>query len=201
MAAGLSTGYNIVPHAMWPQFDATRTVIYGHSDWRHARQLVALLHTESLYPRVIPLVKKSAFLFREGWGQPSHPLKTLANGQIVIDQVEFDIFLEFDNSADVERFAQLVTRYAKKDSEDEAGLIYGAWWQPFYRTLYARPGAHELTVMLLSFRGYRTNLMGLPEQAAARIKILRTLDPEWTVSTYDIWVNPGFYRNQFGEYK
>jgi hypothetical protein len=201
MSAGLSTGYNIVPHALWPEFDETRTVIYGHSNWQHVRQLVALLHTEGLYPRVVPLLKKSAFVFRDGWGDPRQPLKTLANGQRIIDQVEFDIFFEFATPADVESFAKLVTRYAKKDSTDEAGLLAGSWWQPFYRTLYPRIGADQLTVMLLSFRGYRTNLMGLPEQAAERIQALQAMDNEWDVTTYDIWVNPGFYRNQFGEFK
>lgn len=201
MAAGLSTGYNVVPQSNWPDFDPTRTVIYGHSDWRHARQLVALLHSEGLRPNVTALVKKSAFLHRENWGEPEQPLPTLATGQRYVDQLEYDLFIDFAEPADVQHFTELVDRYAKKDSEDEAGLIHGAWWQPFYRTLKPFAGAHQLTVMLVTSGGYRANLMSIPDLAAEKIRALKALDPEWQVTTFDIWVNPGFYRNQLGDYR
>ena len=201
LEAGLSQGYNIVPVALWPEFDPDKTVIYGHSDWRHARQLVALLQTRGLTPRVTPVLKKSAFLYHEDWGEPSQPLPRLKSGERVVDQLEYDLFLEFDRAEQVTRFAELVTRYAKKDEEDEPGLLHGAWWQPFYRTMSARGGAHQLTVLLLSFRGYRTNLISLPEDAARKLAALRDMDPEWTVTQVEIWVNPGFYRNMLGDYR
>ena len=201
MAAGLSTGYNVVPQFKWPDFDPTRTVIYGHNDWRHARQLVALLYSEGLRPNVTTLIKKSAFLHRDNWGEPEQPLPTLATGQRYVDQLEYDLFIEFTATADVQRFAELVDRYAKKDSEDEVGLIYGAWWQPFYRTLQPFAGGHQLSVMLVTSGGYRANLMSVPELAAEKVRALKSLDPEWQVATFDIWVNPGFYRNQLGDYR
>lgn len=201
LEAELSQGFNIVPIAEWPVFDPQLTVVYGHSDWRHVRQLVALLLTRGLVPRITPVIKKSAFYYHDDWGEPSRPLRRLNNGRRVVDQLEFDLFLEFDAPADVDRFAALVTRYAKKDAADEPGLLHGSWWQPFYRTMAPRAGGHRLAVLLITFRGYRTNLISLPEQAAAKLNALVGLDSEWAVDRYDIWVNPGFYRNMLGDHR
>lgn len=201
MAQGLTTGYNVVPSKMWPKFDISRTVIYGHSDWKHARQLVALLITEGLTPKVVPLAKKSAFLYRDKWGEPTQELPRLSNGHRYIDQLEYDLFFEFASASDIEKFVALVNKYAKKDSADEEGLIYGSWWQPFYRTFVPRPNAYELSVMLVTSGDYRTNLMALPEQVFSRVPMLEAIDPNWEVETFSIWVNPGFYRNQLGDYR
>ncbi len=201
MVAGLSTGYNIVPEELWPDVDPQTTVIYGHADWQHARQLVALLAVNGLHPVVTPLVKKSAFLYRDDWGEPEQELPRLANGQRIVDQLEYDLFMQFASHAEVERFSDLVTLYAKRDSDAETGLIHGAWWQPFYRTLAPFENSHRLTVMLVTYAGYRVNLMSLPDQALQRMEALRKLDVEWRVAPFDIWVNPGFYRGQFGDYR
>ena len=201
MVAGLSTGYNIVPQSLWPQFDTRTTVIYSHSDWQHARQLVALLALHGLTPEVTPLVKQSKFLFRDEWGEPERELPRLANGQRVVDQLEFELFLHFEGPEQIERFGELVTQYAKRDSEDEEGLLHGSWWQPFYRTFEPIEQYHRLVVMLVSYRGFRVNLLSLPDQAEDRLTKLRALSDEWRVTPYDIWVNPAFYRFQLGDYR
>ncbi|MCR9259210.1 MAG: hypothetical protein NXH95_05780 [Pseudomonadaceae bacterium] len=201
MVAGLSTGYNIVPQALWPEFDAESTVIYSHSDWQHARQLVALLALHGLTPEVTPLVKQSKFVARQEWGNAERDLPTLSNGQRVIDQLEFELFFRFDSPRQVEKFGELVTQYAKRDSQDEVGLIHGAWWQPFYRTFAPFPQLNRLVVMLVSYRGFRVNLLSLPEQAPERLLKLRALSDEWQITPYDIWVNPAFYRFQMGDYR
>lgn len=201
MVAGLSTGYNIVPQSLWPEFDPETTVIYSHSDWQHARQLVALLAIHGLTPTVTPLLKQSKFLFRDEWGEPERELPRLADGQRVIDQLEFELFLNFETPEQVTRFGELVTQYAKRDSEDEVGLLHGSWWQPFYRTFVPFDQYHRLVVMLVSYRGFRVNLLSLPEEAADRLTRLRALSDEWQVTPYDIWVNPAFYRFQLGDYR
>lgn len=197
----ITSGYNIIPQSLWPSFDKDRTVIYGHNDWKHARQLVALLHTKGLKPKVTPLIKQSAFLFRDDWGEPTRELVKLENGERLVVQNEYDLFIEFDKPADVERFAELVTQYAKKDSDDEPGLLYDSWWQPFYRSLRPTETGHPLTVMLVKYNGYRANLISLPEEAKGKYKKLAGMNPDWDLETASIWVNPGFYRWQLGDYK
>ncbi len=201
IAVQASTGYNLLPIDQWPTFDASRSVIYGHSNWQHARQLVALLHTEGLYPRVTPVLKKSAFLYHSGWGAPRRPLKILAGGQAVMDQMEFDLVLEFATAGQVEKFAQLVDRFAKRDAPEEVGLIFRAWWQPFYRTRYPRLGAQQMVVIQVLWQGYQAHVLVRVERVAAALAQLKVSAPGWSVSSYDVWVNPGFYRNQLGDYK
>ena len=108
---------------------------------------------------------------------------------------------EFESIEDIDRFYELVTRYAKKDSPDEPGLIYDAWWQPFYRTFQPSSFGKELTVQLVSFQGYRTNLMSLPKDAEEKLQKLRAMHADWSVEPISIWVNPAFYRFQLGDYR
>ncbi len=197
----ITSGYNIIQQSLWPSFDTDRTVIYGHNDWKHARQLIAMLHAKGLKSKVTPLIKQSAFLFRDDWGEPTRELVKLENGERLVVQNEYDLFIEFDKSADVERFAELVTQYAKKDSEDEPGLLHDSWWQPFYRSLRPTKTGHPLTVMLVKYNGYRANLISLPEEAKGKYEKLVSMNPDWTLETFTIWVNPGFYRWQLGDYK
>ena len=198
---GISTGYNIMPEDRWPQFDPAKTLIYGHNDLKHARQLYALCYSEGLRPKISFLHKKSAFLFRDDWGEPSVPLIQLDNGERLITALEYDLCIEFENPSDIDRFYELVTRYAKKDTADEPGLIHGAWWQPFYRTFQPSSFGNQLTVQLVRYQGYRTNLMSLPKDAPEKNAKLKAMNANWTVESIDIWVNPAFYRFQLGDYR
>lgn len=199
--ASLSNGYNISPDSDWPEFDPDRTVIYGHTNWQHVRQLLALLETRDLHPRVERIDKLSSFVFRDSWGEPSRTLRQLSDGRRLASGIEFDLILEFASPNDISEFASLVTRYAKKDEADETGLLHGSWWQPFYRTLVPYDGALELTVLLVSYAGYRANLISLPEDALTKLAVLEDLHSDWDVEPTTIWVNPGFYRFILGDYR
>ncbi|QXD24468.1 hypothetical protein F7C95_00750 [Opitutia bacterium ISCC 51] len=197
----ITTGYNIMPENRWPQFDPAKTILYGHNDLKHARQLYALCYSEGMRPRVSFLHKRSAFLFRDDWGEPSVPLVQLNNGDRLVTAQEHDLCIEFEASEDVDRFYDLVTRYAKKDTEDEAGLIHDAWWQPFYRTFQPNSFGNQLTLLLVRYEGYRTNLMSMPEEASEKKNKLEAMHSDWEVEAVDIWVNPAFYRFQLGDYR
>ena len=197
----ITKGFNIIPESHWPAFDPDKTVVYGHNDWKHAQQVCALLYSEGLTPRLSAVQKVSAFLFHDDWGEPSRPLIPLQNGRRLVRGVEFDLFLEFDEKQEVERFAQLITRFAKKDSPDEPGLLHGSWWQPFYRTFAKTAYGKPLTVLLVSNHGFRANLISLPEDADGKLTELKAMDSSWTITPIPIWVNPAFYRFQTGDYK
>jgi hypothetical protein len=197
----ISNGYNILPAIQWPKFDPARTIIYGHNDFKHARQLYALWYSEGMRPKVTLLHKSSAFLYNDDWGEPTMPLASLKNGDRLVVTTEYDLCIEFEEEQDIERFSKLVTRYAKKDTPEEGGLIYDSWWQPFYRTFQPSSFGQSLTVMLVQYKGYRANLISMPQDAEKKIAQIRTMSPDWTVESIDIWVNPGFYRFQLGDYK
>lgn len=197
----ITTGYNIMPENRWPAFDPATTILYGHNNLKHARQLVALCYSEGLRPDVTYLHKTSAFLFNDDWGEPGRQLVQLNNGERLVVAEEYDLCIEFQAADDIDRFYDLVTRYAKKDTADEPGLIHGAWWQPFYRTFQPSSFGRQLTVLLVRHQGYRTNLMSMPEEAADKMAKLRAMHADWTVEAVDIWVNPAFYRFQLGDYR
>ena len=197
----ITTGYNIMPESRWPSFDPAKTIVYGHNNLKHARQLYALCYSEGMRPQITYLHKSSAFLFKDDWGTPSRPLVELNNGDRLVVAEEFDLCIEFEESADIDRFYDLVTRHAKKDTEDEPNLIHGSWWQPFYRTFQPSSFGKQLTVLLVSYEGYRTNLMSMPEEAAEKRVKLQAMHPDWSVEPINIWVNPAFYRFQLGDYR
>ena len=197
----ITTGYNIMPEHRWPSFDPAKTIIYGHNNLKHAKQLYALLLSEGLRPQISYLHKSSAFLFNDDWGEPSRPLKQLKNGERLVVAEEFDLCIEFGDTADIGRFHELMLRYAKKDTEDEAGLIHGSWWQPFYRTFQPSSFGKQLTVLLVRYEGYRTNLMSMPGEAEEKRAKLQAMHADWSVEPIDIWVNPAFYRFQLGDYR
>ena len=197
----ITTGYNIMPDSHWPSFDPAKTIVYGHNNLKHARQLYALCYSEGLRPMITFLHKSSAFLFKDDWGTPNRPLVQLDNGDRLVVAEEFDLCIEFEKEADIDRFYDLVTRHAKKDTEDEPNLIHGAWWQPFYRTYQPSSFGNQLTVLLVRYAGYRTNLMSMPEEAAEKMAKLQAMHPDWSVEPIDIWVNPAFYRFQLGDYR
>jgi hypothetical protein len=197
----ISTGYNIMPQRKWPDFDPAKTIIYGHNDFKHARQLYALLHSEGMRPKVTLLHKSSAFLYKDDWGEPTMPLVLLKNGDRLVVTTEYDLCIEFQEEQDIDRFAELVTRYAKKDTPDEQGLIYDSWWQPFYRTFQPSSFGTPLTVMLIQYKGYRANLISIPKLAADKLSRLRKMNADWTAEPITIWVNPAFYRFQLGDHR
>ncbi len=45
---------------------------------------------------------------------------------------------EFANAAQKTRFQEVVFRYAKKDRDNQPGLIHDAWWQPLYTSTTAQ---------------------------------------------------------------
>lgn len=203
MEQGMTTGYNILPDTDWPESDPAMTLIYGHNNPRHARQILALLYLHDIWPAVRPVVKQSAFLYREAWGGAAggRGLRQLKNGERVIDATEYDLILEFRDRADMGVFIGALDRYAKKDYQNEPGLIYRAWWIPFYRSPKPFPGSEKLEVLLVWYDGFRANLICLPEDADRKAEALQKMDPGWEIERYPIWVNPSFHRGQYGDHR
>ena len=129
----LANGYNIATDA-WPDFDPARTLIYGHSDIRHAQQLLALLASEGLQARIGYSGKISAYLHRDGWGEPPEDAVPLSNKRWLIEAREYDLHLEFIKPDDKQAFMAVLRRYAKQQTDNKGPLIYGSWWQPFVRS-------------------------------------------------------------------
>ena len=105
----------------------------------------------------------------------------------------------FDSAEDMKRFHELVTRYAKKDETDEAGLIANAWWQPFYYTDESLSGFKPISLLVVAAGEHEATLTVLEERTDKVIESLSGYN--WSVRTDRVWVNAPFFRFLNGDYK
>lgn len=201
LSLDLTTGYNIFPEGVWPDYAPERSLVYGHNRLKHLRQLLFLLRVKGLDPAFTIVPKTSAFKIREAWGVPAGETPQLPDGTRVAQLAEYDLVLEFASPAELLRFQELVTRYAKKDTEEESGLLYSSWWQPFYRSRVASGAMRPTREIWLSMDGHRANVLSLPAEEAPKTAGLSALSGDWQIEVIDLWVNPSFYRYLEGGYR
>lgn len=199
MLKGLTTGYNIKDRRDYSNFDEALTVSYGHSDMVHASQIIGLLRSEKIDAKVQLELKTSAFIYLPEWGESSYVTTKMADGTIIAHPLEYDLKFQFENQQDKEKFFKLMDKYAKKDAEDQKGLLYESWWQPFIQTEKTE-GYEMLIDNIASDSRYDAHILTLPEKSKALIDEL-SKDRSIRVRAKEVWVNPAFYRFMLGEYK
>lgn len=199
LADGVITGYDIRLDGVYENFPPGRTLIYSQSSIVHLQQLVTLMASEGLSAWVYMTPKISAFLYRDDWGPTSGRVRTLDSGIRVVEGEEFAVMFRFDTENDRYRFHDLVLEYAKKDEEDETGLIANAWWQPFYYSDRPMEGFEPISLVILDW-GHLEATLTVPERkSAAVVDAFRGSDADTRVDR--VWVNPAFYRFLHGGYK
>lgn len=200
---GLVTGYNLKDSRYDPNFVDALSLVYGHSDLKHALQLIGLLRSEGLDAKVQFEPKTSAFVYLKEWGDPGesdlYVVRQIANGNYIEYAKEYDVSFEFDNAADKQRFNAIVQAYAKKNEDNQAGLIYGSWWQPLYYSLTELPEYEIITNNKIAIDHYYAQSFSLKEQSEAVTEGFKSVDPSVTVENYDFWVDIPFYNYLNGE--
>lgn len=196
---GLTTGYNIKDRNDYSNFDENLTVSYGHNDIIHASQIIALMKSENLDAKVQLELKTSAFVYLPEWGESSYVCTKMEDGTIIAHPLEYDLKFQFENEKDKNKFFELVEKYAKKDSEDEKGLLYESWWQPFIQTEKTE-GYELLKDNIVSDEKYDAHILTLPEKSKVLTEEL-SKNKNIKITVKDVWVNPSFYRFMLGEYK
>ncbi|NBD27172.1 hypothetical protein [Paenibacillus glycinis] len=200
---GLVTGYNLKDSHFEPNFVESLSLVYGHSDLHHALQLIGLLRSEGLDAKVQFEPKTSAFVYLKEWGEPGvseqYEVKQIANGNYIEYAKEFDIAFEFATAADKARFNAVVNAYAKKNEENQQGLIAGSWWQPLYYSLTPLPEYKEITNNKIAIGRYYAQSFSLKEQSQAVIDGFKQVDPSVKVESYDFWTDVPFFNYLNGE--
>jgi len=199
LADGVLTGYDLRTRAVYDNFPGGRYFIYSQSSLTHIQQLVTMMHREEIGGWLYVVPKVSAFLFRDDWGEPGENVVSLPDGRLVVQGREMAVLFRFDSSRDRARFHDLVTRYAKKDEADEAGLIVSSWWQPFYYTDEPLNGFKPISLVILSKGDYEATLTVLKERTDDVVSKLK--DGDWTLRVDEVWVNPPFFRFLNGGFK
>ncbi|TLS52626.1 hypothetical protein FE782_08290 [Paenibacillus antri] len=200
----LLTGYNLKDSRYDPNFVDSLSLTYGHDNLQHAVQLIGLLRSEGIDALVQFEPKTSAFIYLKEWGEPtesdSYQVVQIENGNYIAYAKEYDLSFEFETAADKARFQDIVLAYAKKNSDDAAGLIASSWWQPLYYSFTELEGYDLITNNKIEGSGpYYAQSFSLNAASEAIVDGFEALDPDVEVETYTFWVDPPFFRYLNGE--
>ncbi|WP_217597255.1 hypothetical protein [Cohnella sp. GbtcB17] len=199
------TGYNLKDSRYEANFVDSLSLVYGHSDLKHALQLIGLLRSEGIDAKVQFEPKTSAFIYLKEWGEPGvsdlYTVKQIANGNYIEYAKEYDLAFEFANAADKQRFDGIVAAYAKKNEDDQQGLLYGSWWQPLYYSLTELPGFKKITNNKIEHGHYYAQSFSLQSSSQAVAAGFREIDPSVSVNSYDFWTDVPFFNYLNGESK
>lgn len=202
LAKGVFEGYNIKNQALMTSPKSGENVIlYGHSSLLHAKQLITLLTINDIDFTWKLIAKNSAFNIRNDW-QDTQPNE---QGSSIRKAKEYDIQFTFGDQIEQQLFMSLINQYAKKNNDNQTGLIIDAWWQPFYRTFYQNASYRAVKRISLQADGYNASTLVLASnlnKVLTQIKsALLEEKMKVVVSSENIWVNPAFYRYLNGDYK
>ena len=199
LAEGVLTGYDLRMKGVFDNFPPGHTFVYSQSNLLHLQQLVTLLASEDIHGWVYLTPKVSAFLYRDDWGPAGNNVKTLPGGVRVVQGREVAAMFQFDASEDRTRFHEVMLRYAKKDSDDEQGLIASSWWQPFYYSDRMMEGFKPISLLVISSDRHEATLTITEEKTSGVVAALADLP--WQSRIDRVWVNPAFFRFLNGGYK
>ncbi|MCD9021398.1 hypothetical protein [Cohnella silvisoli] len=201
----LVTGYNLKDSRFDANFIDSLSLTYGHSDLKHALQLIGLLRSEGIKAKVQFEPKTSAFIYLKEWGDPGvsdlYEVVQIENGNYIEYAKEYDIAFEFGTASDKARFDQIVLQYAKKNEDKQPGLIYGSWWQPLYYSLTELNNYKKISNNKIEKGHYYAQSFSLKEQSATVTSGFKKLDPTVKVINYDFWVDGPFFNYLNGESK
>lgn len=199
----LVTGYNLKDSRYNANFDPALSIAYGHDSIDHAIQLIGLLRSEGLEAKVQLEPKTSAFIYMKDWGEPvqtdSYRVVQIENGNYIAYAKEYDLVLEFADSAQKQRFQDIVLQYAKKNSDDAQGLIVSSWWQPLYYSATELSDYELISNNVIREGHLYAQSFSLNENSPAIAEGFEKLAPGITAETYTFWVDEPFYRYLQGE--
>lgn len=199
------TGYNLKDSRYEANFVDALSLVYGHSDLRHGLQLIGLLRSEGIDAKIQFEPKTSAFIYLKEWGEPGvsdlYTVKQIANGNYIEYAKEYDLAFEFASPGDKARFDGIVQTYAKKNEDNQTGLLYGSWWQPLYYSRTELPGYKVISNNKIARGHYYAQSFSLTSESAKVAQGFREIDPSVVVDSYEFWADVPFYNYLNGESK
>lgn len=209
--AGASTGYNVKYDGYNANFLPEYTLTYGHNEFPHAIQLIALLNSQGLDAKVAMEPKTSIYEYLPEWGDPAkqeatptYAVKPIDGGRWLAYASEYDMKLEFNTLAEKDAFDAIVAEYAKKwdsntdaDGKPTAALLSGAWWQPLYYSTGV-PMKDTAAYILIKDNvirdgAYTIHPFSTVDGTAAIAKVVGEKAADLKVETTDLYVNKAFY--------
>ncbi|MEF2247809.1 MULTISPECIES: hypothetical protein [unclassified Paenibacillus] len=197
----LVTGYNLKDSRFHSNFVESLTIRYGHSDFKHALQLIGLLRSEGLDAKVQFEPKTSAYIHLAEWGDPGPNVVQIENGNFIAYSKEYDLAFEFFSTKDKAAFQNVILTYAKKNEADQSGLIAGSWWQPLYFSATELADYKVITNNLITDPDsvYEVHPFSLNEDSAKVVAGFKAIDPNVIITPYQFWVDAPFFNYLHGE--
>lgn len=197
----ITTGFNVKKHSD-VDFDAERTIVYGHSDIDHAKQLIGLLRSENIEANLHLETKTSAFKYLLEWGPIPEPTDSyevvkISEDLYIANAREYDLNIEFSSTEDKEKFDSLINKYAKKSSSNPngEGLLVASWWQPLYWSINEMPdGYEEIIDNSAATSEYVFHSFTKKDDSQRLIDAIEELKTNLTIRTTSIWANDAFVR-------
>ncbi len=197
----VTTGYNLKSGHYDARFLPELTLIYGHSNIKHAAQLLGLLQSEGIAAKVQFEPKVSIYQYLPEWGEPGEPtptyaVKTVNDDLMLAYATEYDMVLEFASQEDMDKLDSLILDYAKKNSGEEGkALLAGSWWQPlYYAHVEMGDGYHMIYDNVITNGNYSLHPFCLPEAKADVLAKFKAIDPAIDIEQVPIWCDAPFYR-------
>lgn len=199
------TGYNLKDTRFSANFDKELSITYGHSNIKHAIQLIAMLRSEGLNAKVQLEPKTSAYIYMKEWGEPveSDDFKVvqIENGNYIAYSKEYDISFEFDNQNQKNGFQDVILNYAKKNQDSMDGLLAGSWWQPLYYSDKEIQGYLTVSNNYIMKDNFIAQSFSMNDKSESVVQGFKKADPKLEVVTYKFWVNEAFYNYLLGDHK
>ena len=197
----VTTGYNLKSDKHDARFLPEFTLTYGHSNIKHAAQILGLLQSEGVVARVQFEPKVSIYQYLPEWGEPGEPTPTYAVRTINDDLMlayatEYDMVLEFADRADMEKLDGLIVNYAKRNSGEEGKpILAGSWWQPLYYSRAEMDGDYFMIYDNVITNGsFSLHPFCLAEERANVLEKFLAIDPDLDIVQSPIWSNAAFHR-------
>lgn len=202
----LTTGFN-VKLKQDIGFDPELSIVYGHSDIDHAKQLIGLLRSENIEAKVHLETKTSAFKYLLEWGPIPEPTDSyevvkISEDLYIANAREYDLNIEFENKEDKAKFDQLINSHAKKSSSnpDGKGLLIGSWWQPLYwSNAEITEGYQEIIDNSANAGEYVFHSFTKSEDSKKIVDALNEIEMHMVIEANRIWANDAFIRYLNGE--
>lgn len=205
----ITTGYNLKSSVYSARFLPSLTLQYGHSDIKHAHQLMVLLNSEDIVAKVQLEPKVSVYQYLLDWGpvpdpSPTYEVRQFGDELYLAFAVEYDLQLEFASLEDMLRFDEVILTYAKKweGNEDAVGLIYASWWQPLYSTTrddMPEDAYYKIHDCVITNGDYSIHPFCLDEKFDETVEQLNALNPDFQVEAVTRYCNKAFHNYMTGD--
>lgn len=205
----VTTGFSLRNSSYDANFLPYLTLRYGHSDIKHANQLIGLLNSEGITAKVQLEPKTSVYQYLLDWGPvppatPTYEVKKINENLYLAYAVEYDLLLEFENINDKRAFDSIILQYSKKSDQNPKGIgmLYGAWWQPLYSSSQEMYGGYkQIYDNVITDENYSLHSFCLPKDKDSVLQKFKELDKTIKVDQPSYWCDDAFYRYLNGDYQ